>query len=36
MVKLLMFINHWPSRWGGQEASNHKRVFVSNVLKAYK
>ena len=30
-----VFVNHWPSRWGGQEASNHKRVFVSNVLRKY-
>lgn len=32
---LNIFINHWPSRWGGQEASNYKRVFVANVLKDY-
>ena len=30
-----VFVNHWPSRWGGQEASNHKRVFVANVLRKY-
>ena len=30
-----VYINHWPSRWGGQEASNHKRVFVSNVLRKH-
>ena len=30
-----VFINHWPSRWGGQEVSNPKRVFVANVLKDY-
>ena len=30
-----VYVNHWPSRWGGQEASNHKRVFVSNVLRDY-
>ena len=29
------FVNHWPSRWGGQEASNHKRVFVAKVLRKY-
>ena len=32
---LNVFINHWPSRWGGQEASEHKRVFVANVLKDF-
>ena len=30
-----VFVNHWPSRWGGQEASNHKRVFVAKVLRKY-
>tara|TARA_B100001142_G_scaffold224408_1_gene222533 strand:+ start:3699 stop:4688 length:990 start_codon:yes stop_codon:yes gene_type:complete len=30
-----VFVNHWPSRWGGQVKSNHKRVFVSQVLKNY-
>ena len=30
-----IFVNHWPSRWGGQEASNHKRVFVAEVLRKY-
>ena len=30
-----VYVNHWPSRWGGQEASNHKRVFVSNVLRKH-
>lgn len=30
-----IFVNHWPSRWGGQEKSNHKRVFVANVLKDF-
>ena len=30
-----VFVNHWPSRWGGQEASNHKRVFVAKVLRQY-
>tara|TARA_B110000240_G_C13479195_1_gene444545 strand:- start:168 stop:1886 length:1719 start_codon:yes stop_codon:yes gene_type:complete len=32
---LNVFVNHWPSRWGGQEVSNPKRVFVANVLKDY-
>ena len=30
-----IFVNHWPSRWGGQEETNHKRVFVAKILKDY-
>ena len=30
-----VFVNHWPSRWGGQEETNHQRVFVAQVLKDY-
>ena len=30
-----VFVNHWPSRWGGQEVSNHKRIFVAKVLRKY-
>ena len=30
-----VFVNHWPSRWGGQEKTNHKRVFVAQVLRDY-
>tara|TARA_B100001758_G_C18409374_1_gene614498 strand:- start:726 stop:1727 length:1002 start_codon:yes stop_codon:yes gene_type:complete len=30
-----VFVNHWPSRWGGQAKSNHKRVFAAQVLKDY-
>ena len=30
-----VFVNHWPSRWGGQEETNHKRVFASKVLRDY-
>ena len=30
-----IFVNHWPSRWGGQEETNHKRVFVAQVLRDY-
>ena len=30
-----IFVNHWPSRWGGQEETNHKRVFVAKLLKDY-
>ncbi len=27
------FVNHWPSRWGGQLASEPDRIFVANLLK---
>ena len=30
-----IFVNHWPSRWGGQEETNYKRVFAAKVLKNY-
>jgi len=30
-----IFVNHWPSRWGGQEETNYKRVFAAKVLKDY-
>lgn len=30
---LHIFINHWPSRWGGQLESENKRMFVASVLK---
>ena len=30
-----LFVNHWPSRWGGQKKSNYKRVFASNVLREF-
>jgi len=30
---LHIFINHWPSRWGGQLNSEHKRMFVASVLR---
>mgnify|MGYP002877001301 CR=1 FL=1 len=30
-----LFVNHWPSRWGGQFESNHKRVYAAKVLKRY-
>ena len=23
-----VFVNHWPSRWGGQEQTNYKRVWT--------
>lgn len=28
-----VFFNHWPSRWGGQQASEPKRVFVASVIR---
>lgn len=31
---LNIFINHWPSRWGGQLESEDRRLFVASVLKA--
>lgn len=30
-----VFVNHWPSRWGGQEESNYKRVFAAKILRNY-
>lgn len=29
------FVNHWPSRWGGQFKTNSKRVFVAKTLRNY-
>lgn len=29
-----IFVNHWPSRWGGQLESEDRRLFVASVLKA--
>ncbi|HAF29210.1 MAG TPA: hypothetical protein DCG75_09205 [Bacteroidales bacterium] len=31
---LNIFINHWPSRWGGQLESEDRRIFVASVLKS--
>lgn len=28
-----IFVNHWPSRWGGQAASEPKRMYVAKVQK---
>lgn len=28
-----VFVNHWPSRWGGQMATDPKRKHVANILK---
>jgi len=30
---LHVFVNHWPSRWGGQLKSEPKRMFVAQTLK---
>ncbi len=32
---LNLFINHWPSRFGGQEQSDPKRQYVASVLRHY-
>ena len=28
-----VFVNHWPSRRGGEEASEHKRILAANVVR---
>jgi len=28
-----VFVNHWSSRWGGQEKSEPKRIFIAKTLK---
>lgn len=28
-----LFVNHWPSRWGGQLATDPKRKYVADILK---
>ncbi|HAN17536.1 MAG: hypothetical protein A2X13_02970 [Bacteroidetes bacterium GWC2_33_15] len=30
---LHIFVNHWPSRWGGQLESEDRRIFVASVLR---
>ncbi|RLD71351.1 MAG: hypothetical protein DRJ10_19520 [Bacteroidetes bacterium] len=30
---LHIFVNHWPSRWGGQLETERKRMFVASILK---
>ena len=32
---LHVFVNHWPSRWGGQQETNHRRMVASNRLQEY-
>lgn len=31
---LHIFVNHWPSRWGGQLESEPRRVYVASVIKS--
>lgn len=31
---IYFFVNHWPSRRGGEEESEHKRLAAANILKA--
>ncbi len=30
---LHVFVNHWPSRWGGQMETEDKRMFVAKIVK---
>lgn len=30
---LHIFVNHWPSRWGGQKETEEKRIFVAGLVK---
>lgn len=32
---LHVFVNHWPSRWGGQQKSEPKRMYLASVLKKH-
>lgn len=32
-VDISFYVNHWPSRWGGQEKSNPKRVAAATALR---
>jgi len=32
---LHLFVNHWPSRWGGTQKTEHKRIYTANILKKY-
>lgn len=32
--ELHIFVNHWPSRWGGAEQSEYKRILAAQALKA--
>ena len=30
-----VFVNHWPSRWGGQQKSEPKRMYLASVVKKH-
>ena len=30
-----LFVNHWPSRWGGKEETEHKRTSTASILRKY-
>ena len=30
-----LFVNHWPSRWGGKKETEHKRTATANILRKY-
>tara|TARA_B100000575_G_C23141326_1_gene664278 strand:+ start:4026 stop:4973 length:948 start_codon:yes stop_codon:yes gene_type:complete len=32
---LHVFVNHWPSRWGGQEKTEHRRIAAAKTLRNY-
>ena len=32
---LHIYINHWPSRWGGQMETEHKRMYLASVVKKH-
>lgn len=32
---LHVFVNHWPSRWGGREKTEHRRVAAAKTLRNY-
>ncbi len=32
---LHIFVNHWPSRWGGQMATEHKRISAAKHLRKF-
>ena len=32
---LHIYVNHWPSRWGGQMETEHKRMYLASVVKKH-
>lgn len=30
-----VFVNHWSSRWGGTDKTEHKRIYAADVLREY-